>query len=87
MYYFWTSDITIRMRLADLASLGGFGQGGRTMRIARLEREGYGVRHEDLEVTGCVAVIVAESYRRFLEGQKKEREVLEDLTLESIWMR
>jgi hypothetical protein len=87
MYYFWSSGITIRMSLAEFAMLGGFGQGGRLMRIARLERDGHAGGGEELEVVGCVAVIVAESYRRYLENKRNEREVEQDLTAETVWIR
>ena len=61
MYYFWSSGITIRLSLAEFAMLGGAGQGGRLMRIARLETDGRRAGGKDTEVVGCVAVIVAES--------------------------
>ena len=75
------------MSLADFAMLGGFGQGGRPMRIARLERDGRAAGGEDVEVVGCVAVIVAESYRRYLDNKKEDREPERDLTLETVWIR
>jgi hypothetical protein len=87
VYYFWSSGITVRMRLDDLAMLGGFGQGGRLMRIARLERDGRAGAGEEMEVVGCVAVIVAESYRRYLDSKKEEQESERDLTLENVWIR
>ena len=57
------------------------------MRIARLERDGRAGVGEDLEVVGCVAVIVAESYRRYLDSKKEEQDPDRDLTLESVWIR
>lgn len=57
------------------------------MRIARLERDGHAGGGEELEVVGCVAVIVAESYRRYLENKRNEREVEQDLTAETVWIR
>jgi hypothetical protein len=86
MYYFWSSGIIVRMSLADWAMLGGSGQGGRLMRIARLESDGRARSGEDLEVVGCVAVIVAESYRRYLRNKEEEQEP-RDLTLENVWIR
>jgi hypothetical protein len=87
MYYFWSSGITFRMSLADFAMLGGSGQGGRLMRIARLESDGRRARCEELEVVGCVAVIMAESYRRWLENKREETETIQDLTLANVWLR
>lgn len=74
------------MSLTEWALLGGSGQGGRLMRIARLERDGHAGCGEDLEVVGCVAVIVAESYRRYLESKEEQKES-RDLTLENVWIR
>ena len=87
MYYFWSSGITIRLSLAEFAMLGGTGQGGRLMRIARLETDGRRAGGKDLEVVGCVAVIVAESYRRYLDSKEEEQESERDLTLETVWIR
>ncbi len=57
------------------------------MRIARLERDGRAGAGEDLEVVGCVAVIVAESYRRYLDRKREEQDQETDLTLENVWIR
>jgi endo-alpha-1,4-polygalactosaminidase (GH114 family) len=58
------------------------------MRIARLVVDGCSaMRDEDVEVVGYVAAIVAESYRRYLDQQKKEEVSERDLTLETIWLR
>ncbi|MBW2263927.1 MAG: hypothetical protein JRG91_18355, partial [Deltaproteobacteria bacterium] len=54
------------------------------MRIARLERDGYAGGGEDVEVVGCVAVIVAESYRRYLESKERDQDSARDLTLENV---